>query len=122
MCFTDSGQIFFSLTPLFLLFISAQEEHSLLQLEEAIEALDANLEFKNRSIQDKQKMLLISDLPLSQSQSMEPAQLSNVIKKLEDLPAPEVSQLLAKYFNRVSRVHVQASKHHSCLPQMVNSV
>lgn len=99
-----------------------QEEHSLLQLEETIEALDANLQFKKRSIHDKQNMLLISDLPPGQSQSMEPVQLSDVPKKLEDLPAPEVSQLLTTYFNRVSRVHVQASKHHSCLQQMVNCV
>lgn len=83
------------------LFISGQEEHSLLQLEEAIEALDANLELKNRSIQDQQKVLLTSDTSLSQLQSLEPVQLSDIVRKLEDLPPPELSRLLARYFNRV---------------------
>lgn len=90
---------FLSLT--LLLCVSWQEEQSLLQLEEAIEALDANLELKNRSIQDRQKVLLASDTLLSQLQSMEPVQLSNIARKLESLPPPEVRQLLARYFNRV---------------------
>lgn len=81
--------------------ISWQEEHSLLQLEEAIEALDANLELKNRSIQDRQKVLLTSDTSLSQLQSLEPVQLSDMVRKLEGLPPPEVPRLLARYFNRV---------------------
>lgn len=99
------GAVFFQILPrrclLTSLCVSWQEEHSLLQLEEAIEALDANLELKNRSIQDRQKVLLTSDTSLSQLQSLEPVQLSDMVRKLEGLPPPEVPRLLARYFNRV---------------------
>lgn len=81
--------------------VFTQDEHYLLQLEEAIEALDAALEFKNRSIQDKQKKLLITDSYSRQSQSTEPAQLYEVIRKLKELSPPEASELLIKYFNKV---------------------
>ncbi|KAG8011961.1 Kinesin-like protein KIF27, partial [Nibea albiflora] len=81
--------------------LTVEEEHYLLQLEEAIEALDAALEFKNRSIQDKQKKLLITDSHSRQSQSTEPAQLCEVIRKLKELSPPEASELLVKYFNKV---------------------
>ncbi|XP_037633039.1 kinesin-like protein KIF27 [Sebastes umbrosus] len=81
--------------------LTVKEEHSLLQLEEAIEALDAALEFKNRSIQDKQEQLLITDSYLHQSQSSDPAQLCDVIRKLKGLQPPEASELLVKYFNKV---------------------
>lgn len=99
------GAVFFQVLPrrclLTSLCVSWQEEHSLLQLEEAIEALDANLELKNRSIQDRQKVLLTSDTSLSQLQSLEPVQLFDMVRKLEGLPPPEVPRLLARYFNRV---------------------
>ncbi|KAM7392048.1 hypothetical protein PAMP_022691 [Pampus punctatissimus] len=78
-----------------------EEEHSLLQLEEAIEALDAALEFKNYSIQNKQTKLSITDSPSCQSQSTEPAHLCSVINKLKQLSPPEASELLVKYFNKV---------------------
>ncbi|XP_075955327.1 kinesin-like protein KIF27 [Anarhichas minor] len=81
--------------------LTEEEEHSLLQLEEAIEALDAALEFKNHSIQDKQKKLSITDSSLQQPQSAEPAQLCDVIRKLKGLSPPEASELLVKYFNKV---------------------
>ncbi|TMS03489.1 Kinesin-like protein KIF27 [Larimichthys crocea] len=81
--------------------LTVEDEHYLLQLEEAIEALDAALEFKNRSIQDKQKKLLITDSYSRQSQSTEPAQLYEVIRKLKELSPPEASELLIKYFNKV---------------------
>ncbi|XP_054466805.1 kinesin-like protein KIF27 [Anoplopoma fimbria] len=81
--------------------LTEEEEHSLLQLEEAIEALDAALEFKNRSIQDKKKKLLITDSSLKQPQTTEPAQLCDVIRKLKGLSPPEASELLVKYFNKV---------------------
>ncbi|XP_038559877.1 kinesin-like protein KIF27 isoform X1 [Micropterus salmoides] len=81
--------------------LTVEEEHSLLQLEEAIEALDAALEFKNRSIQDKQKKLIITDCSSHRSQSTEPAQLCDVIRKLKELTTPEASELLVKYFNKV---------------------
>ncbi|XP_049433836.1 kinesin-like protein KIF27 [Epinephelus fuscoguttatus] len=81
--------------------LTVEEEHSLLQLEEAIEALDAALEFKNSSIQDKQKKLLITDSSSHQPQSTEPAQLCDVIRKLKELSRPEASEVLVKYFNKV---------------------
>ncbi|XP_028270102.1 kinesin-like protein KIF27 isoform X2 [Parambassis ranga] len=81
--------------------LSAEEEHSLLQLEEAIEALDAAVEFRNYSIQDKKKRLFITDSSLHQSQNTEPAQLCDVIRKLKELSPPEALQLLVKYFNKV---------------------
>ncbi|XP_039660464.1 kinesin-like protein KIF27 isoform X1 [Perca fluviatilis] len=81
--------------------LTVEEEHSLLQLEEAIEALDAALEFKNHSIHDKQRKLLITDYSSHQLQSTEPAQLCDVIRKLKRLSPPEASELLIKYFNKV---------------------
>ncbi|XP_047448180.1 kinesin-like protein KIF27 [Mugil cephalus] len=78
--------------------LTLEEEHSLLQLEEAIEALDAALEFKNKSIQDRQKKLLIPDSSLNQSQSSD---LCDVIRKLKMLSPPEVLELLIKYFKKV---------------------
>ncbi|KAM9391451.1 kinesin-like protein KIF27 [Pholidichthys leucotaenia] len=81
--------------------LTVEEEHSLLRLEEAIEALDAALEFKNRSIHDRQKKLMATDFSLHQSQNAEPAQLCDVTRKLKDLPAPEALELLVKCFNKV---------------------
>ncbi|XP_040010091.1 kinesin-like protein KIF27 isoform X2 [Xiphias gladius] len=81
--------------------LTVEEGHSLLRLEEAIEALDAALEFKNRFIEDKQMKLLIADSPSYQSQSTEPAQLCDVIGKLKALSPPEASELLIRYFNKV---------------------
>ncbi|XP_069555562.1 kinesin-like protein KIF27 [Brachyistius frenatus] len=77
--------------------LTVEEEHSLLQLEEAIEALDAALEYKNRSIQDKETKLFVTD----SSQSSEPSQLCDVTRKLKDLSSPEALELLLKYFNKV---------------------
>ncbi|XP_073322702.1 kinesin-like protein KIF27 [Pagrus major] len=90
--------------------LTVEEDHSLLQLEEAIEALDAALEFKNRSIQDKQKKLLITDFSLSRSQGTEPATLCDVNRKLKELSTPEASELLIKYFNKV--VCLRETEHH----------
>ncbi|XP_030592803.1 kinesin-like protein KIF27 [Archocentrus centrarchus] len=81
--------------------LTVEETHSLLQLEEAIEVLNAVLEFKNRLIQDKKKKLLVTNFSLHQSQNAEPAQICDVTKKLMDLTLPEALQLLVKYFNKV---------------------
>ncbi|XP_005722442.1 kinesin-like protein KIF27 [Pundamilia nyererei] len=81
--------------------LTVEETHSLLQVEEAIEALDAALEFKNRSIQDKQKKLSATNFSLHQSQNAEPAQLCDVTRKLMGLSLPEALELLVKYFNKV---------------------
>ncbi|XP_041855051.1 kinesin-like protein KIF27 [Melanotaenia boesemani] len=81
--------------------LTEEEEHFLLQLEETIEALDAALEFKNHSIQDKKKQFLVTETSLDQSQSTEPAQLCDVIRRLKELQLPEALELLVKYFNKV---------------------
>ncbi|KAM4576001.1 kinesin-like protein KIF27 [Odontesthes bonariensis] len=81
--------------------LTVEEEHFLLQIQEAIEALDAALEFKNHAIQDKQEQLLVTGSSLHQSQSSEPAQLCDVIRKLKELSPPETVELLVKYFNKV---------------------
>ncbi|XP_068166916.1 kinesin-like protein KIF27 [Antennarius striatus] len=78
--------------------LTAEEENLILQLEEAIESLDAVLEFKNRSIRDRQKKLSITDSSPCQSQN---AESTHVIRKLKELSAPDASKLLVKYFNKV---------------------
>lgn len=70
-------------------------------MEEAIEALDAALEFKDCFIQDKQKKLVITDSSLAQS--TDPAQLCDVFRRLKELTTPEASELLVKYFNKVKQ-------------------
>ncbi|XP_022613333.1 kinesin-like protein KIF27 [Seriola dumerili] len=81
--------------------LTMEEGHSLLQLEEAIEALDAALKFKNSFIQDKQKRMAFTDSSLYQSQSTKPAPLCDVIRKLRELAPAEALELLIKYFNKV---------------------
>ncbi|XP_034548354.1 kinesin-like protein KIF27 [Notolabrus celidotus] len=81
--------------------LTVEEEHSLLELEESIEALNAALEFRNHSIQDKQNKLSITDSSTHQSKSSEPAQFFDVIRKLKELSPPEATELLVKYFNKV---------------------
>ncbi|XP_041756404.2 kinesin-like protein KIF27 [Coregonus clupeaformis] len=73
--------------------LTPEEEHALLQLEEALEALDAAVEFKNRSIQERQREL---------GDTSNPAYGDNdVMRALRELPLPEASALLVKYFNKV---------------------
>ncbi|KAK0136203.1 Kinesin-like protein KIF27 [Merluccius polli] len=85
--------------------LSTQEEHSLLELEEAVEALEAALDFKNRSIEDRQRQLSITATASHRSQSSEPAHLCDVTRKLKKLSQTEASDLLFKYFNKVSVLH-----------------
>ncbi|CAL8346113.1 unnamed protein product [Lota lota] len=84
--------------------LSTKEEHSLLELEEAIEVLEAALDFKNQSIQDRQKQLSITAMISHQSQTTEPSQICNVARKLKKLSQTEASNLLLKYFNKVVRL------------------
>ncbi|XP_056135244.1 kinesin-like protein KIF27 [Lampris incognitus] len=81
--------------------LTTQEEHCLLQLEEAIEALDAAVEFKNCAIQDKQRQLSIPPSSSCHLHNTEPVHLCDVTRKLQELSMPEGSQLLVKYFNKV---------------------
>ncbi|CAG5923708.1 unnamed protein product [Menidia menidia] len=77
--------------------LTTEEEHSLFQLEEAIEALGAALEFKNYSIQDKHLVPCSSFHP---SQSSQPAQFCDVTRRLKELSPSETLELLIKYFNK----------------------
>ncbi|KAF3695718.1 Kinesin-like protein KIF27 [Channa argus] len=90
--------------------LNVEEEHYLLQLDEAIEVLDIALEFKNLSIQEKQNKLLITDSSSHQSQSTEPAQLCDVIRKVKKLSPPEALELIVKYFNKVVSLR-EAERH-----------
>ncbi|XP_014851449.1 PREDICTED: kinesin-like protein KIF27 isoform X1 [Poecilia mexicana] len=97
--------------------LTVEEEHSLLQLEEAVEALDAALEFKNNSIQERQKHLFVGNSPLLESKDTEPAQHCDVTRKLKKLSLPEAIELLIKYFNKVvclreaeRRLHLQCEE------------
>ncbi|XP_058491271.1 kinesin-like protein KIF27 [Solea solea] len=83
--------------------LTAEEEYHLLQLDEAVEALDGALEFKNQFIEDKQNKLLVT----------EPSRVCDVIRKLKELSPPEASELLVKYFNKV--VCLREKEHHSRL-------
>ncbi|XP_032740897.1 kinesin-like protein KIF27 [Rattus rattus] len=74
--------------------LSPKEEHLLFQLEEGIEALEAAIEFKNESIQNRQSSLKSSFQNLSQSES-------NVLEKLVCLNIAEIRAILFKYFNKV---------------------
>ena len=64
--------------------------------------LEAALDFKNQSIQDRQKQLSITAINSHQSQTTEPSQLCNVSRKLKKLSQTEASNLLLKYFNKVN--------------------
>ncbi|KAM6230515.1 kinesin-like protein KIF27 [Porphyrio hochstetteri] len=74
--------------------LSTEEEHVLFQLEEGIEALEAAIDYKNESIQNRQHLLRSSSQILSQSES-------NVIGKLVFLSAAELRAILFKYFNKI---------------------
>lgn len=82
-------------------FIIVKEE----QLEEAMQVLEAELDFKQRSIQDKQEKVCGSALGNS-------ARVSDVTEKLRALSQSQASELLVKYFSKVrahnSRYHFTA--------------
>uniref|UniRef100_A0A4W5L3C5 KIF21A/B second helical domain-containing protein n=1 Tax=Hucho hucho TaxID=62062 RepID=A0A4W5L3C5_9TELE len=75
--------------------LTPEEEHTLLQLEEALEALDAAVEFKNRSIQERQRELGDTSNPAHGDED------HDIMRALRELPLPEASTLLVKYFNKV---------------------
>ncbi|KFV90512.1 Kinesin-like KIF27, partial [Eurypyga helias] len=74
--------------------LSTEEEHVLFQLEEGIEALEAAIDYKNESIQNRQHLLRSSSQILSQSEN-------NVVGKLVSLSAAELRAILFKYFNKI---------------------
>ncbi|XP_011517156.1 kinesin-like protein KIF27 isoform X7 [Homo sapiens] len=71
-----------------------QEEHVLFQLEEGIEALEAAIEYRNESIQNRQKSLRASFHNLSRGEA-------NVLEKLACLSPVEIRTILFRYFNKV---------------------
>jgi len=71
-----------------------QEERILFQLDEAIEALDAAIEYKNESITCRQRELRASASLLSQCEM-------NLMAKLSYLSSSETRALLCKYFDKV---------------------
>ncbi|XP_069736257.1 kinesin-like protein KIF27 isoform X2 [Phaenicophaeus curvirostris] len=74
--------------------LSSEEEHVLFQLEEGIEALEAAIDYKNESIENRQHLLRSSAQILSQSEN-------NVIGKLVSLSAAELRAILFRYFNKI---------------------
>ncbi|XP_030049552.1 kinesin-like protein KIF27 [Microcaecilia unicolor] len=73
--------------------LSPEEEHSLFQLEEGIEALEAAIDFRNESIQSRQHSLKTSQI-LSQSEA-------NVMERFSSLSPSEIKSILVRYFNKV---------------------
>lgn len=74
-----------------------QEERILFQLDEAIEALDAAIEYKNESITCRQRVLRASASLLSQCEM-------NLMAKLSYLSSSETRALLCKYFDKVGAI------------------
>uniref|UniRef100_A0A8C6NE03 Uncharacterized protein n=1 Tax=Melopsittacus undulatus TaxID=13146 RepID=A0A8C6NE03_MELUD len=74
--------------------LSTEEEHVLFQLEEGIEALEAAIDYKNESIQNRRHLLKSSSQIFSQSEN-------NVIGKLVSLSAAELRAIIFKYFNKI---------------------
>ncbi|XP_053514886.1 kinesin-like protein KIF7 isoform X2 [Artibeus jamaicensis] len=74
--------------------LSPQEERTLFQLDEAIEALDAAIEYKNEAITCRQRVLRASASLLSQCEM-------DLMAKLSYLSSSETRALLCKYFDKV---------------------
>ncbi|XP_077119605.1 kinesin-like protein KIF7 [Ranitomeya variabilis] len=83
--------------------LSAEEERILFQLDEAIEALDAAIEYKNESITRRQRVLRASASLLSQCEM-------NLMAKLSYLSSSETRALLCKYFDKVVTLREEEHK------------
>uniref|UniRef100_A0A8C7D7K5 Kinesin family member 7 n=1 Tax=Oncorhynchus kisutch TaxID=8019 RepID=A0A8C7D7K5_ONCKI len=79
--------------------LSPEEERSVFQLDEAIEALDAAIEYKNEAITQRQRQLRASASMLSQWEM-------NLMAKLSYLSASETRALLCKYFDKVCLLNI----------------
>ncbi|KAJ8380899.1 hypothetical protein SKAU_G00016770 [Synaphobranchus kaupii] len=71
--------------------LTPEEEHILFQMEEAIEVLDAVVEYKNVSIQGRQ---------WASAQATPPSE-GDMMDRLSTLPPPHIKALLFNYFNKV---------------------
>ncbi|CAK6954909.1 kinesin-like protein kif7 [Scomber scombrus] len=80
-----------------------EEERTLFQLDEAIEALDAAIEYKNEAITQRQRQLRASASMLSQWEM-------NLMAKLSYLSASETRALLCKYFDKVVSLREEERK------------
>lgn len=83
--------------------LSAEEERTLFQLDEAIEALDAAIEYKNEAITQRQRQLRASASMLSQWEM-------NLMAKLSYLSGSETRALLCKYFDKVVSLREEERK------------
>ncbi|KAM8972299.1 kinesin-like protein KIF7 [Pelodytes ibericus] len=83
--------------------LSSEEERILFQLDEAIEALDAAIEYKNESITRRQRVLRASASLLSQCEM-------NLMAKLSYLSSSETRALLCKYFDKVVTLREEEHK------------
>ncbi|KAI1900109.1 hypothetical protein AGOR_G00046640 [Albula goreensis] len=71
--------------------LTAEEEHALLQLEEAIEALDVAVQYRSLSIDGRQRASALTPPPSE----------GDMMDRLSALPPPHIKALLIKYFDRV---------------------
>ncbi|XP_034536030.1 kinesin-like protein kif7 [Notolabrus celidotus] len=83
--------------------LSPEEERTLFQFDEAIEALDAAIEYKNETITQRQRQLRASASMLSQWEM-------NLMAKLSYLSASETRALLCKYFDKVVSLREEERK------------
>ncbi|NXV48339.1 KIF7 protein, partial [Uria aalge] len=88
-----------------------QEERILFQLDEAIEALDAAIEYKNESITCRQRVLRASASLLSQCEM-------NLMAKLSYLSSSETRALLCKYFDKVVTLREDQHRQHIAFSEL----
>uniref|UniRef100_A0A8B9UY51 Kinesin family member 7 n=1 Tax=Anas zonorhyncha TaxID=75864 RepID=A0A8B9UY51_9AVES len=88
-----------------------QEERILFQLDEAIEALDAAIEYKNESITCRQRVLRASASLLSQCEM-------NLMAKLSYLSSSETRALLCKYFDKVVTLREEQHRQHIAFSEL----
>ncbi|KFQ70961.1 Kinesin-like KIF7, partial [Phaethon lepturus] len=91
--------------------LSPEEERILFQLDEAIEALDAAIEYKNESITCRQRVLRASASLLSQCEM-------NLMAKLSYLSSSETRALLCKYFDKVVTLREDQHRQHIALSEL----
>ncbi|XP_061451905.1 kinesin-like protein KIF7 isoform X2 [Rhineura floridana] len=91
--------------------LSPEEERVLFQLDEAIEALDAAIEYKNESITCRQRVLRSSASLLSQCEM-------NLMAKLSYLSSSETRALLCKYFDKVVTLREDQHRQHIAVSEL----
>uniref|UniRef100_A0A8D2LVR9 Kinesin family member 7 n=1 Tax=Varanus komodoensis TaxID=61221 RepID=A0A8D2LVR9_VARKO len=91
--------------------LSPEEERILFQLDEAIEALDAAIEYKNESITCRQRVLRSSASLLSQCEM-------NLMAKLSYLSSSETRALLCKYFDKVVTLREEQHRQHIAFSEL----